>query len=118
MEGIKEVHQLDDRRLHWKAEIGGQEKEWEAEITEQTPSRRIAWRSRGGAINDGVVTFFPRSDATSTVQLQLAYGSEGVIENVGDELGAVSLRVQRDLERFRDFIESRSQETEAYRGRI
>jgi uncharacterized membrane protein len=27
MEGVKEVQQLDDRRLHWKADIGGREKE-------------------------------------------------------------------------------------------
>jgi uncharacterized membrane protein len=26
MEGVKEVQQLDDTHLHWKAEIGGQER--------------------------------------------------------------------------------------------
>ncbi|MEP6959209.1 MAG: SRPBCC family protein [Nitrospirota bacterium] len=107
LEGVKVVHQLDDTRLHWKAEIAGHEKEWEAEITEQKPDQRIVWRSRGGAINDGVVTFYPGLDGKSTVQLQLVYGSVGVVENVGDELGAVSLRVQRGLERFKDFIENR-----------
>lgn len=49
MEGVKEVKQLDDKRLHWKAEIAGQKKEWNAEITEQTTDQRIAWTSRGGA---------------------------------------------------------------------
>ena len=48
MEGVKEVRQLDDKRLHWKAEIGGQTKEWDAEIFEQVPDQRIAWRSTGG----------------------------------------------------------------------
>jgi uncharacterized membrane protein len=27
MKGVKEVHQLDDRHLHWKAKIAGKEKE-------------------------------------------------------------------------------------------
>ena len=37
MEGVKEVRQLDDQRLHWRASIGGKEKEWTAKIIEQDP---------------------------------------------------------------------------------
>ena len=48
MEGVTEVQQLDDKRLHWKAQIGGQEREWYAEIYEQIPDQRIAWRSISG----------------------------------------------------------------------
>lgn len=118
MEGVKEVHQLDDRHLHWKAEIGGQEKEWDAEITEQTPDERIAWKSTGGAVNEGIVTFEPLSDAKSTVRLNIAYMPDGVMETVGDEVGVLSLRVKRDLERFKEFIESRGRETGAWRGTV
>jgi uncharacterized membrane protein len=35
MEGIEEVRQEGDKRLFWKAEIGGKVKQWEAEITQQ-----------------------------------------------------------------------------------
>jgi uncharacterized membrane protein len=118
MEGVKEVTQLDDTRLHWKAAIAGQDKEWDAEITEQTPDQRIAWTSRGGAINGGVVTFHRLSDARSKVMLQLEYAPQGVVESVGDALGVVSLRVQGDLERFKEFIEKRGRETGAWRGRV
>jgi uncharacterized membrane protein len=118
MEGVKEVIQLDDTRLHWKAEIAGQEKEWDAEIIEQTPDQRIAWTSRGGAINGGVVSFHRLSDATSKVMLQLEYDPQGVVENVGDALGVVSLRVQGDLKRFKEFIETRGCETGAWRGKV
>jgi len=107
MEGVKEVNQLDDTHLHWKAAIAGQEKEWDAEITEQTPDQRIAWTSRGGAINGGVVTFHRLSDARSKVMLQLEYAPQGFAENVGDALGVVSSRVQGDLERFKELIEKR-----------
>ena len=118
MDGVKEVTQLDDTRLHWKAEIAGQDKEWDAEITEQTPDQRIAWTSRGGAINGGVVTFHRLSDVTSKVMLQLKYDLQGFVENVGDALGVVSSRVQGDLERFREFIEKRGRETGAWRGQV
>src|SRR5436190_9950019 len=51
MEGVLEVRQLDDKRLHWRAKIAGKEKEWDAEIFEQSPDERIAWRSMSGAMN-------------------------------------------------------------------
>ena len=118
MEGVKEVTQLDEKRLHWKAEIAGQEKEWNAEIIEQTPDQRIAWTSRSGAPNGGVVTFHRLSDDKSKVMLQLDYDPQGFVENLGDTLGIVSLRVQGDLERFKGFIEKRGRETGAWRGRV
>ena len=118
MEGVKHVKQLDETHLHWKAEIGGKEKEWDAEITEQIPDTRIAWRSRDGAQNAGVVTFHRLSDSTSKVMLQMEYDPDGVLENVGDVAGMVSQRVVGDLERFKRYIESRGQETGAWRGTV
>lgn len=106
MEGVKEVKR-DGKRLHWKAEISGQDKEWDAEITEQIADQRLAWTSRGGGIKGWVATFRQLSDARSTVMLQLEYDPQGFVENVGDALGVVSSRVQGDLERFKEFIEKR-----------
>lgn len=118
MEGVKEVHQIDDRHLHWRAEIGGQEKEWDAEITEQMPDQRIAWKSVGGTINQGAVTFESLSAAKSLVQLHVEYEPESILETVGDEAGLVSMRVKKDLERFKAFVESYGQETGAWQGRL
>jgi len=118
MEGVKQVKQIDDKHLHWKADIGGKEKEWNAEITEQVPDQRIAWTSREGALNGGVVTFHRLSDSKSKIMLQLEYDPQGFIENVGDAVGIVTQRVQGDLERFKAYIETRGQETGAWRGTI
>jgi uncharacterized membrane protein len=118
MEGVESVQQLDDKRLHWRAEIGGKVMEWDAEITEQVPDMRIAWRSSSGAKNAGVVSFYRLSDDKSRVALQIDYEPEGVVENVGDWLGVMSGRVEGDLERFKKFIEERGVETGAYRGTI
>jgi uncharacterized membrane protein len=118
MKGVKEVRQLDDKRLHWSAEVAGKDEEWDAEITEQTPDQRIAWTSRSGAWNAGVVTFHELGDNRTRVMLHLEYDPVGVVENVGDALGFVSARVQGDLEQFKAFIESRGSETGAWRGEI
>lgn len=118
MEGVKEVHQLDDKRLHWKAEIGGQTREWEAEIVEQVPDQVIAWRSLSGKTNNGRVAFQPVDDSRCEIAVAVEYNPEGLIETVGDKLGFVEKRVEGDLERFKTFVESRGTETGAYRGEI
>jgi uncharacterized membrane protein len=118
MEGVETVRQLDDRHLQWRAEIGGKTLEWKAEISEQIPDKRIAWHSLEGARNAGVVTFHRLSDDKTRIMLQLDYEPQGAVENVGDWLGVASSRVQGDLERFKDFIESRGRETGAWRGQV
>lgn len=119
MEGVLEVKQLDEGRLRWTADVGaGNTREWTAEITEQLPDRRIAWRSLEGAQNSGVVTFHHISPGRSRVMLQLEYEPEGIMESVGDVLGVMSARVAGDLERFKHFVEDRGAETGAWRGTI
>jgi uncharacterized membrane protein len=118
MEGVKEVRQLDDKHLHWRANIGGKEKAWDAKITEQIPDKRVAWKNTSGPINAGVVTFHRLNDNQTRIMLQVEYDPEGIVEKVGDMVGVVSARVRGDLWRFKEFIESRGQETGAWRGEI
>jgi uncharacterized membrane protein len=118
MEGVESVQQLDDRHLHWRAKIGGNVEEWDAEITEQIPDKRIAWQSTSGTRNAGVVTFHRIADDRSRVMLQLEYQPETWTESLGDLLGFVTRRVSGDLERFKDFVEHRRYPTGAWRGTI
>jgi uncharacterized membrane protein len=118
MEGVEEVRQLDDTHLHWKADIAGQAREWDAEITEQHPDERVAWKSTGGAQHAGVVTFHRIGDEQSRVMLQLDVEPEGVTEQVGDKLGFVKRRVKGDLARFKELIEARGSETGGWRGEV
>jgi uncharacterized membrane protein len=117
MEGVEEVRQLDDKTLFWRAKVGGAVKEWDADIVDQTPNRRIAWKSRSGARNAGAVLFAPTDEGT-LVTLKLVYDPEGATENLGDALGFVSRRVEGDLDRFKEFIEERQRATGAWRGEI
>jgi uncharacterized membrane protein len=119
MEGVKEVKQLDSTHLHWHAEIWGKDKEWEAEITEQEPDKRISWKSITGVWNAGTVRFEPAESATRTrIHLTLAYEPEGALERLGGALGVLDARVQATLEDFKKFIEKRGLETGGWRGEV
>ncbi len=79
MEGVESMRQVDDTHLHWVAEIAGQRREWDAEITEQHPDERVAWTSTGGQRNAGVVTFHRLADDRTKVMLQLDHDPEGLV---------------------------------------
>ncbi|TFW07146.1 SRPBCC family protein [Oxalobacteraceae bacterium OM1] len=118
MDSVHEVRQLDDKHLHWRASIAGKEQEWDAEITEQIPDKRIAWRSIGGVQNAGVVTFHKLGNNKTRVMLQMDYNPSTIDEKVGDALGFVKIQTKLNLKRFKQLVENRGQETGAWRGTI
>lgn len=118
MDGIERVEQKDDTHLHWVAEVSGETREWNAEITEQHPDHRVAWRAIGQDGPNGVVTFHKLDDASTRVMVQMEYDPEGVKATVGSAIGLDSHRVKGDLEMFKDFIESRGEETGGWRGNV
>jgi len=118
MEGVEEVRQEGDKRLLWKAKIAGKDKQWEAEITEQVPDKRIAWVSVDGTPNAGEVTFDLMESERTLITLTMEYEPEGFLETAGDVLGIPSSQIEEDLKRFRDFIEQTGKETGGWRGRI
>ncbi|MDP9466111.1 MAG: SRPBCC family protein [Actinomycetota bacterium] len=118
MGGVKEVRQLDDRRLHWVAEIAGVRREWEASVLEQVPDQKVAWAATSGATNAGAVRFEPAGAASTIVYLTLEYEPEGVVEQAGDKLGIVQRQVTSDLERFKKLIEDQGYASGAWRGSV
>lgn len=119
MEGIKEVRQVTQEQSHWVAEVAGEREEWDARITEQIPDERIAWTSISGSTRHaGVVTFERLSDDRTKVTVQFEYEPDGVKELVGEALGLLDRRVEGDLERFKEFVESRPSPIGAWRGTI
>ena len=118
MEGVDRVDQLSDTMTHWVTSIGGVSREFDAKITEQHPDERVAWTSVEEPHQAGVVTFHRLSPDTTKVMVQLDFEPEGLLETAGDKLGIVKHRVKGDLERFKDFIESRGSETGEWRGEV
>ncbi|MCK9250095.1 MAG: SRPBCC family protein [Solirubrobacteraceae bacterium] len=118
MEGVEQVRQHDDTHLHWKAEIAGATREWDAEITEQHPEERVAWRSTGGLRNAGAVTFHKLDDGHTKVMLQLDVEGDGPVDKVAGAMGVIDRRAKGDLERFKDLIEARGAASGGWRGEV
>ena len=118
MRSVKSVEQIDDTHLRWTAEIFGQDAEGEAEISEQIPDTRIAWRSTSGVPNSGVVEFSQTEGEATRVRIWIEYNTQGLFESVADKLHLFSSRVEGELRRFKAFIEGRQQETGAWRGEV
>jgi carbon monoxide dehydrogenase subunit G len=118
MEGVEEIRQIDDTHMHWRTKIAGITREFDAEITEQRPDERVAWRSTDGNQHAGVVTFHRLGDTQTRIMVQLDEQPDGVVDKVGDALGILKRRVKGDLERFKTMIEERGSETGAWRGEV
>ena len=48
LDEVEQITQIDDTHQHWKVKVGGAEREFDTEITEQHPDERVAWKSIGG----------------------------------------------------------------------
>ena len=118
MDGIARVDQLSDTTLHWVADVGGTTREWDAEITEQHPDHRVAWKAVDQPGPHGVVTFHKLDDARTRVMVQLDYEPEGLKESIGSLARADDRKVKGDLESFKDLIESTGHESGGWRGTI
>jgi uncharacterized membrane protein len=118
MGGVHEVRQLNDRTLHWVAKIGGVEREWDATILEQTPDQKIAWAATTGATNAGAVYFQPIGPDRTAVRLSLEYEPEGLVEKAGDFFNIVARQAEKDLEKFKEYIEGRGAETGSWRESV
>ena len=118
MEGVEQVRQLDDTTTHWKTEIGLAEREFDARITEQQPDTVVAWEAVGEARHTGRVRFDKLNDNATRVTVSMYWDPQGFTEKAADALNIVDSRIEGDLKRFKDFIETRGRETGAWRGEI
>ena len=119
LDEVVSITQIDDTHNRWVVNVGGAEREFDAEITEQHPDERVAWRSTGGETEHaGVVTFHKLDENTTRVTAQIDWDPQGLLEKVGALVGAGSHAVKKDLDNFKKFIEGRGGETGAWRGDV
>jgi uncharacterized membrane protein len=118
MEGVDHVEQRDDTRLHWVATIGGRTAEWDAKILEQHPDKQISWVSEDGKQTRGTVSFESLDVNRTLIRLSMSYRTEGPVESLGSAAGLDRKRIKGDLDRFKQLIESRGEESGAWRGEV
>ena len=120
MDGVESVTQQGPTHTHWVVKVGGARKEFDAEVTEQTPDQVIAWRSTGGDTDGhtGRVTFESLGATSTRVSIELGWEPEGLVEKAGAALGFDQRQVDSSAKDFKQFIESRGAETGAWRGEV
>src|ERR1044071_2861438 len=109
LHGVKEVRKRDANHVHWVAEVAGQAEEWDAEITQQIPDERIAWRSLDRTRNAGALDFRSLGDNETEVRVRMIYQPETTLDKAGAR--AADARIKDDLLRFKEFVESRGTAT-------
>jgi uncharacterized membrane protein len=118
MGGINKIDQIDDTHLHWDVSVGGVQRDFDAEIVEQHPEERIAWRSTDGKTHAGVVTFHKLDDDKTRIMVQMDWVPEGIAEKAGAALGVDDRQIQSDLNKFKELIENNGFESGSWRGDV
>ena len=111
MSGVHEVQQLDEKHLRWRADVAGKEKKWNAEIVEQIPYMRIAWRSTSWMRDAGVVTFRKISETATKIVLKTDCDPRRFSEQVYGAMDAVRMQAMGTLNNFKDLLERSGKET-------
>lgn len=119
LQHVDSLEQTTDTRTHWKVTIGGQTREFDAEITEQHPDERVAWTSENGEVDHaGVVTFHKLADDKTRVTVQLDWEPDGLLEKVGAATGVGKHLVRDELHRFKEHLEAKGTADGGWRGDI
>jgi uncharacterized membrane protein len=118
MHRVERIEQRDETTLMWHENIWGVRRSWEAEITDQTPCERIAWRSKSGPQSVGVVTFHRLSDNLTRVYITMDFQPKGLFEKTASGMRISRRALKSDLMRFKAFVEMRDEATGAWRGEI
>ncbi|MDP9028033.1 MAG: SRPBCC family protein [Actinomycetota bacterium] len=119
LQHVESITQSSDTQTHWRVNVAGQIREFDATITEQHPDERVAWTSTGGDVDHaGVVTFHKLSDTECRVTVQLDWEPDGLLEKLGSATGVASHAVRDELEHFKSFIEERGAADGAWRGEV
>jgi uncharacterized membrane protein len=119
LEHVESITQTDHTHTAWRVNIGGQIREFDAEITEQHPDERVAWNSTSGQVDHaGVVTFHKLDDSHTRVTVQLDWEPGGLLEKIGSATGVASHAVKDELQHFKEYIESTGTAAGGWRGDV
>lgn len=113
MEHLESVSHVNERVSHWVARApAGTSVEWDAEIVEDQPDRRIGWRTLPDSqvTHEGVVSFEPATAERGTVvRIEMLYrppaGKVGmrIAQLLGEE---PALQIDDDLRRLKQLLET------------
>jgi uncharacterized membrane protein len=105
-DSVRRTKRIDEECVLWDIDIMGHQVVWEARIVESVPEKLVRWESSWGASNWGEVRFEAVSGGRTHLTVSIGFQPQRVLEHLGARFGLVDLYVRRDIERFREFVES------------
>ena len=116
---VESVTQDADNHTEWKVKVGGVERQFAAEITEQHPDERVAWTSREGDVDHaGVITFHRLAEDETRVTVQLDWEATGLLENLGAVFGVDNRAIKNQLGHYKDYVENGNADGSGWRGEV
>ncbi len=113
MSHVRSVELESDGTSRWVIEEGGRKLEWRAEITEETPGRRLRWHSLPGGDLDhqGILDLYEAPGGRGTiVEVRMLYRPPGGLFVAGALSGFLrevpGLQLAAELARLRQLIET------------
>ena len=112
MENIERIDCSDRDHSTWTVKAPAEHQvTWDAVVTQDEPGKRIEWQSAEGSQirNSGAVEFRDAGERGTIVRATIAYDPPGGV--IGDFIArlfqrAPALQAQRDLRRFKQFMET------------
>ncbi len=95
MNNVQEVRPIGGDRYHWIARIFGIKQEWDAEVTDREPLRRVAWRSLTGPYNAGTVSFSELPNNKTELRVRMEYAPPG--GQAGQKLDKLTQATRREV---------------------
>jgi uncharacterized membrane protein len=119
LDEVESIRQVTDTETVWKVKVGSVEREFTANITEQHPDERVAWASTGGDVDHGgVVTFHKLGDSETRVTVQIDWQPVGLLEKLGNALGADNHAIKKDSKNFKKYVETENVSSDGWRGDV
>lgn len=106
LDDVLEVRRIAPGLLRWRARIGGRTREWQAEIVENVPRRRLAWVSRGRPRRAMAVTCHAQGTSRTRVMLCLDWSAEDLDGRDGQPVEALRRIVDAHLRGFKAHVET------------
>jgi uncharacterized membrane protein len=105
MSGVKQVTQLSDTNTRWVWELGGIRREFDAQVTECQPDKRLAWHSVDAPMLSESLTLKPVSAVRTHITAELEADAKALLPDDRNAQGSLSRQLKADLGRFKEYVE-------------
>jgi uncharacterized membrane protein len=105
MTGVQEVRQLSETTTHWVMDLDGRRTEFDAQITDCTLDKRVAWKATGGTQLSEAITLKPVSPDRTQVIAELEADAQALLPSDSHAAESLKKRLKADLTGFKRYVE-------------